>query len=658
MIKNIFPDWGRALAAVIILNSASVPAAAIANQPKLGSRQIPVITVDGLSFRDLNRNAQLDPYEDWRLSPENRTADLISQMSLAEKAGTMMHGWLSATDGRYDLNKAKPLIWEKHITSGITWLTAAPMRFARQNNALQEVAEQARLGIPLTVSTDPRNLFREEKGADKTAAALSMWPEPTGFGAIGDQDAVRLFADISRRECRAVGIHMALSPMADLASEPRWGRISDTFGEDPEQVRNLVRAYVEGLQGSTDGLARDGVISVIKHWAGHGASAEQGFDGHFAYGRWSAFPGAAFEQHLAPYEGAFAAQVSGVMPTYTILRDLVHDGHMIEQVGGAFNRDLLTHLLRGRYGFGGLIISDWGVIEDCPEDCMAGTNGKLVGMPWGMEKATKLERYVKAVQAGIDQFGGSEQPHYLIEAVERGLLAEAQLDAAARRVLVLKFQLGLFENPYVSPQEAEAVVNNPASHAAALSAQHRSLVLLKNESSTLPLRKALTSEKPIRAIRVYLRGFDASAAEARGLTVVTTASEADFAIVRLQTPREYPYPNSTFFPEGNLAFAPGQPDFDAVVSLAVSGLPVVASVHLERPAVLTALLPHVCALFGDFGVTDSALLDVILGEAQPEGRLPFELPSSMAAIEAQKPDLPHDSENPLFPIRFGLRYAQ
>jgi len=650
MSKNIVTELKRALAAVLILGSTSV-SAAVADQPQIGSRQIPVITIDGLKFRDLNRNDQLDPYEDWRLSPEERSTDLISRMSLAEKAGAMMHGWLSAID----LNKAKRLILEKHITSGITWLIADPARFARQNNALQELAEQARLGIPLTVSTDPRNLFCDEKEADKKAPALSMWPEPTGFGAIGDPDAVRRFAAISRREYRAVGIHMGLSPMADLASEPRWGRISGTFGEDPEQVRNLVRAYVEGLQGSTDGLARDGVISVVKHWAAHGASAEQGFDGHLAYGRWSAFPGGAFEQHLAPYEGAFAANVSGVMPTYSILRDLVHEGHVMEPVGGAFNRYLLKELLRRHYGFEGMILSDWGILEDYLGDCMDGTNGRLAGMPWGMEKATKLERYVKAVQAGIDQFGGAEQPHYLIEAVERGLLAEAQLDASARRVLVLKFRLGLFENPYVSAQDAETVVSNPASHAVALSVQHRSLVLLKNGKSLLPLRKNLSSEKPLR---VYLKGIDAAAAKAKGLRVVTDTSEADFAIVRLQTPREYPYPNSQFFPEGNLAFAPGQPDFDAVVSLAVSGLPVVASVHLERPAVLTALLPYVQGLFGDFGITDSALLDVVLGESEPEGGLPFELPSSMAAVEAQKPDLPHDSENPLFPIRFGLRYAE
>jgi len=650
---NIFTDWRCTLVVAIALGSASISLAA-PSQPTIGSRQVPVITVDGLRFRDLNRNDRLDPYEDWRLSPEERTADLILRMSLAEKAGTIMHGWLSVADDRYDLNKAKQLILKKHITSGITWLIADPARFALQNNALQELAEQARLGIPLTVSTDPRNLFCDEKGAGKKSLAQPLWTEATGFGAIGDPDAVRLFAAISRREYRAVGIHMGLSPMADLASEPRWGRISGTFGEDPEQVRKLVRAYIEGLQGSSDGLARDGVISVVKHWAGHGAS-EHGFDGHFAYGRWSAFPGEAFEQHLVPYEGAFAANVSGVMPAYSILRDLVHEGHVMEPVGGAFNPYLLTELLRRRYGFEGMILSDWGILEDCPGDCMDGTNGRLVGMPWGMEKATKLERYVKAVRAGIDQFGGAEQPHYLIEAVERGLLSEDQLDASVRRVLVLKFRLGLFETPYVSPQDAEAIVSNPASHAVALSVQHRSLVLLKNENSLLPLRKNLTSEKPLC---VYLRGIDAAAAEAKGLRVVTNASEADLAIVRLQTPREYPYPNSQFFPEGNLAFAPGQPDFDAVVSLAVSGLPVVASVHLERPAVMTALLPYVQGLFGDFGITDSALLDVVLGEAEPEGSLPFELPSSMAAVEAQKPDLPHDSESPLFPIRFGLRYAE
>jgi len=636
--KTLVGLGGFFAATALLSGSAS---AAPPAQPTISSRQIPVIAVDGLKFRDLNRNGQLDPYEDWRLSPEERATDLVSRMSLAEKAGTMMHGGLHVTEGDYDVNHARNLMLNKHISSTMKVLAVDPSEMASKHNAMQEIAEMGRLGIPLTISADP---FSHLKARGSGAApGISSWPEPLGFGAIGDAEVARQFGKIARGEYRAMGIHMTLSPMADLATEPRWGRIFETFGEDPKQVRKLVRAYIEGFQGSPSGLTRDGVISVVKHWAGYGAAAEKGFDAHNDYGRWSAYPGGAFEQHLVPYEGAFEVNVSAVMPTYAILRDLIHEGHQMEAAGGAFNRYLITDLLRGRYGFKGIVLSDWRITGE---------------MAWGMQDAPELDRYVKAVQAGIDQFGGTDEPKYLIEAVEHGLLPESRLDEAAHRILVLKFQIGLFESPFVSPERAKAVASTPASHAAALDAQRRSLVLLKNENARLPLQRQGPHNPPQR---VYLLGISPDAAEAKGLTVVPDFAQADLAIVRLKTPRELLHPDTFWgrlYAEGNLALAPGQPDFDAVVSLAANGLPVIATVNLERPAVLTALLPHVKGLFADFGITDSALLDVILGEAKPEGRLPFELPSSMAAVEAQKPDLSHDSENPLFPIRFGLRYAK
>jgi len=622
-----------------------------ADQPKIGSRQVPVLVVDGLRFRDLNCNAQLDAYEDWRLSPEVRAADLTGRMSLAEKAGTMLHGTLLIEGdqtaalgdrGNYDLEKARDMVLRHHVTTAISRLRfAEPSDIATQHNTLQELAEQGRLGIPLTISTDPRNHL-EAEGFEATPG-ISLWPAPIGFGSIGDVELMRQFSDIMRREYRALGIHMALSPQADLATEPRWGRIAGTFGEDPTKVRDLVRAYVEGAQGGSEGLTRGGVITIVKHWAGYGAAIEKGLDGHYPYGRWSGFPGGAFEQHLVPYDGAFAVKVAGVMPTYTILRDLVYNGHPMDPVGGAFNQYLLTDMLRGQFGFEGMILSDFLVTGDARSG---------YDMAWGMETATRLDRYVKGVRAGIDQFGGVEETEHLIEAVESGVLDEQQLDVSVQRILVDKFRIGLFENPYVSPEAAEVIVRNPAAHAEAKAAQWRSLVLLKNEESILPLGDTPTGNT--RARRVYLIGISADVAEAKGLTVVTDVSQADLVIARLTAPNEGP----KRLPEGNLAFAPGQSDFDSVVSLSANGLPVIATVYLDRPAVMTALLPHVQGLFGDFGITDEALLEVMFGEAEPEGRLPFELPSSMAAVEAQMSDLPHDSESPLFPIGFGLRYQE
>jgi len=648
-------------ALMLTLTACGTPAP---EQVGIGSRTVPLLSVDGLQFRDLNRNGVLDPYEDWRLPVETRTDDLLARMTLAEKAGTMVHASLPGLDGelggilnatQYDLATIRGWVLERHITSAITFLATGAISLATQNNALQEIAEQGRLGIPLTISTNPRNHFQAQHGTSVRSADFSLWPETTGFGAIGDADLVRHFAQVARREYRASGLHMALSPMADLATEPRWGRINGTFGEDPHAVRALIEAYVEGFQGGRDGLARDGVASVVKHWVGYGAAAEQGFDGHSPYGRYAAFPGGAFDQHIVPFEGAFHVNVAGVMPAYIIPRDLVHDGQAVEQVAAGFNRYLLTDLLRGRHGFDGVIVSDWGIMSDCPRECMDGVDpGEpwVIGTPWGMEEASVLERHVRGVEAGLDQIGGSNEPEILIEAVERGLLSQARLEVSVKRILRDKFRQGLFENPFVDPAKAEEILGNPDTHAAALAAQRRSLVLLKNDRRVLPLAQT--------AHKVFVHGIDPEVARAKGVTVVDDALEAELAIVRLESPREILHPRhlfGLFLHEGSVAFAPGQDGFDLVAGLAARGIPVLVSVTMTRPAVLTELLAHVDGLFADFGVSDEALLDVLLGQAEPEGRLPFELASSMDAVIAQKPDLPHDSDNPLFPIGFGLRYG-
>jgi len=656
-----FGIYSALLSTLTACEIASPPA-----QIELSSRTVPVLNADGLEFRDLNRNGQLDRYEDWRLSPEQRADDLLARMTLAEKAGTMVHASLPGLDGelggilnatQYDLETIRGWVLERHITSAITFLATSALSLTEQNNALQEIAEQGRLGIPLTLSTNPRNHFQAQHGTSVQSVGFSLWPETSGFGAIGDVNLVRRFAQIARQEYRATGLHMALSPMADLATEPRWGRVNGTFGEDPQAVRALVEAYVEGFQGGRDGLTRDGVISVVKHWVGYGAAAEEGFDGHSHYGRYAAFPGGAFEQHIVPFEGAFAIKVAGVMPAYIVPRDLVHNGHVVEQVAAGFNRYLLTDLLREGYGFDGVIISDWGIMDDCPRTCVEGTDNPnelwAIGTPWGMENASVLERHVRGVEAGLDQIGGSHAPEVLVDAVEQGRLTEARLDISVRRILRDKFQQGLFEHPFVDPEAAARLLGNPDTHAQALSAQQRSLVLLKNNENILPLAAI--------ARKVFVHGINAETARAHGLNVVADLAEAEFALVRLESPREFLHPRhlfGQFMHEGNLAFAPGQEAFDLVAGLSARRIPVVASVTMTRPAVLTELLPHVHGLIADFGVSDEALLKVILGRAHPEGRLPFELASSMDAVRAQYPDLPHDSANPLFPIHFGLRYRK
>ena len=626
--------------------------------------QAPGLQQDGLRFKDLNRNGALDAYEDWRLSPDRRARDLLARMTLAEKSGTMMHGTARSVGGpmasagmggQYDTATIRALIDSVKVTNLITRLNTDPKTLATQNNGLQAIAERTRLGIPITISTDPRNHFQYLPGVS-SQTTFSQWPEALGFAAIDDTGLTQRFGDIARQEYRAVGIHMALSPQADLATEPRWPRVAGTFGEDADLAGRQVRAYVVGFQHGANGLDSSGVVTVVKHWVGYGA-AKDGWDSHTYYGRFATFSGNTLEYHIRPFLGAFAANAAGVMPTYSVLEHATWDGKPIEQVGAGFNRQLLTDMLRGRYGFRGVIVTDWAITWDCAERCKNGAPAGErptfadVGMPWGVEDLPMRARFVKAVQAGVDEFGGTERADLLVDAVRAGELSEARLDSSVVRILTQKFAQGLFEHPFVDADSAARLVGNPTFLAAGLDAQRRALVLLENKGRMLPLRSS-------RSLRVYLHGIAPDVATHEGWTVVTDPLKADVAVIRLTAPFERLHPQylfGQFFHEGTLAFKDDDPDFETFKRVSAV-VPTIVTVYLDRPAILTPLKDKARALIANFGVSDAALIDVLVGRARPSGKLPFELPSSMDAVQAQRADVPHDSARPLYAFGFGLRY--
>lgn len=629
-------------------------------QATLGRDSLPLISQDGYQFKDFNRNGTLEAFEDWRRSAEARAADLVGRMNLAEKAGAMMHGTLvlNSAGNAIDLAATGPLVTQRGVNTFITRMSADAATLATQHNQLQALAETTRLGIPVSISSDPRNHFQYTVGQSVSGGGFTQWPETLGLAAIDDAELTRRFGDIARQEYRAVGLHVALSPMADLATEPRWGRIFGTFGEDRAQVSRQVQAYVQGFQGRSDGLAAEGVVAVVKHWGGYGA-AKDGWDSHNPYGKLMTFPGANLAEHLKAFDGAFAAGVSSVMPTYSVPEGTVTvDGVTLENVGGGFNEPLLTDLLRQRRSFDGVIVSDWGITSDCTGPCLDGAPAGVspfaffssFGTSWGVESLSRRERFVKAVNAGMDQFGGTEDSDFLVQAVQAGELTEARLDESVRRILRQKFRQGLFENPYVDVQAAATRVATPAHHADALEAQRRSQVLLQNRNQRLPLAASVR--------KVWLYGIDADVARSYGYTVVATPAEADVALVRTATPSELLHPGYIFGllqHEGTLAFADGQADYEAIKA-AAAVVPTVVTVYMDRPAVLTALVDKADALLANFGVSDAALFDLLTGRASPRGKLPIELPRSMEAVAAQKSDLPHDSAQPLFPYGHGLAY--
>jgi beta-glucosidase len=597
-------------------------------------------TENGFTFRDLNKNGKLDIYEDPRQPIEARVEDLLGQMALEEKAGMLfINGSVVNQDGSieeksggsFGLMAAKQIANQKMNHFNLWDIPGAQIVAAWHNN-LQRFAEGTRLGIPVTIASDPRNHFTRNIFS-MAANEFSQWCETLGFGALGDADLVRQFAEVARREYLAVGIRVALHPQIDLATEPRWPRISGTFGEDAHVTARLVKAYIAGFQGET--LGSHSVACMTKHFPGGGPQNE-GLDPHFDFQKGQIYPGKNFDYHLIPFEAAIEAQTAAIMPYYG-----VPVAQTDENVAMSFNKAIITGLLREKYHFDGVVCTDWNLITDSH---MGGVIWPA--RAWGVEHLSGPERALKALEAGVDQFGGESCPEYVVELVKTGRLSEARIDESARRLLRLKFQLGLFDDPFVDESLVPQVLGKPESIAAGLASQGRAMTLLKNEAQTLPLKG-----QP----KIYVKNIDPSLA-ARYADVVAVPEQADFAILRLETPWVPVESNNiiaTNFHHGDLDFK-GVAKADILALLQT--VPTIVVLYLDRPAVIPEISAAARALLGEYGADDTAVLDVVFGVARPEGKLPFELPSSMEAVRDQKADLPYDSENPLYPFGFGMSY--
>lgn len=598
-------------------------------------------TENDVTFRDLNKNGKLDPYEDPRQPLESRIENLMGQMTLEEKAGMLfINGAAVNADGSIE-NKpgtsgmargAVPQIVEKKMSHFNLWDIPGAQMVAKWQNDLQRFAEQTRLGIPITIASDPRNHFNQSIFSTR-ANDFSQWCETLGFAAIGDPGLVRQFAEIVRQEYLAVGIRIALHPQIDLATEPRWPRISGTFGEDAHLTSLLAQAYIEGFQGKA--LSPQSVACMTKHFPGAGPQKE-GLDPHFEFQKGQIYPGNNFDYHLIPFEAAFAAKTAAIMPYYGVPINQTD-----ENVAMSFNKAIITGLLREKYQYDGVVCTDWGLITDFH---MADT--VWPARAWGVEHLTQAERVRKALDAGVDQFGGESCPEFVVELVKTGRLSEARLDQSVHRLLRLKFQLGLFDNPFVDETRVPQVLGHPASVAAGAASQKRAMTLLKNDEHTLPLQG-----RP----RIFVKNVDPSTA-ARYAEVVATPEDADFAILRLATPWvpvETKNPFARSFHHGDLDF---KEEAKAEILSLLQAVPTIVVLYLDRPAVIPEISAMAKALLAEYGASDTAMLDVLFGKANPEGRLPIELPSSMEAVRKQKADVPYDSESPLYRFGFGMSY--
>lgn len=709
---------------------------------------VKILTVSRLGFKDLNKNGQLDRYEDWRLSPEDRAKDLASKMSVEQIAGLMLysaHQAIPSGSTRFGANTyngkpfaesgAKPydlsdqqikFLTNDNLRHVLVTSVESPETAALWNNKVQALCEGIGFGIPANNSSDPRHRSTSDVEYNVgSAGQISMWPGSLGLAATFDPAIVKQFGQIASKEYRALGISTALSPQIDLATEPRWSRVSGTFGENPQLTADIARAYVDGFQTSTGekvlarGWGYTSVNTMIKHWPG-GAPEEGGRDAHYSYGKYAVYPGNNLADHLIPFtEGALKLEgetkmASAVMPYYTISYGI--DQNNKENVGNSFNRYLINDLLRGTYGFDGVVCTDWGVTQD--ERAVDGFGTTC----WGVETLSVAERHYKIIMAGVDQFGGNNDAGPVIEAYKMGITENGddfmrkRMEQSAIRLLKNIFRVGLFENAYLNPEDTKKIVGNEEFMKAGYEAQLKSVVMLKNRNKTLPVATQKTVYIPKRLTPASRNFFGAPTPEKidypinlnivkKYFKVTDNPGEADFAIVVIKSPDS----GSGYDPEdvkkgGNgyvpislqygaykavyardTSLAGGDPlekftnrtykgksvtsrnisDMKLVLDTrkAMKGKPVVVSIVMSNPMVFSEFEKQADAILVNFEVQDQAILDIISGKAEPTGLLPLQMPADMKTVETQKEDVPFDmichidSEGNTYDFGFGLNWS-
>jgi beta-glucosidase len=590
------------------------------------ARVKPIIGIGQLEFRDLNGNGQLDVYEDWRKPVERRVADLLSRMSLEEKAGLMQITSFSATTAGGFIN-------DRHIAHLILRDGVAGRELALRNNRFQQIAEGTRLGIPLVFAANPRDHISDALVFEQVDAT-GQWPGTLGLAATNDIKLVRAFADTIRGQWVAQGIRKMYGYQVDVASEPRWNRVQTTFGEGPWWNAAITREIVLGFQGQH--LGPDSVAETIKHFPGDGA-VWNGLDPHNSWGQYAAYPttGSLFQYQLPPFQAAVDAGTSAIMSYYNSQinsRDAVQlpsswwqsPTQQFEEVGGAFNKTLLTTLLRDTMGFTGYVNTDSGVL---------GNTG------WGVESLTTAERFAKGVKAGASIFSDNNDPSQLIVAVQTGLLTEGELDPHVSRLLTEMFNLGLFEQPYVDPDAAQASIESQEALNLQYQANLESIVLLRNETGLLPLaagKKVYAEVFAGTRSATQTAALKALLAAEPAVTVVDTVDQADVALVWLR-PTVFQRPQHDY---NEVALGTNTGVDVAKVQAIEAAKPTVLVVNVVNPWVINAVEPNAAAVVATFDVKGGALLDVLTGRYNPSGKLPLSIPADQAAVDNNAPDVP------------------
>jgi len=637
------------------------------------------------------------PYRNPLLPVEQRVADLLSRMTLEEKVAQLQGAW---ENRQFFKNPQEELFVDEKgafvparaavlIKDGLGEMSRpsenrGPREMAVFTNTMQKwVKENTRLGIPV--------IYHEECLHGHAAPGGTSYPQPIGLASTWDPELVQEVFSATAAEVRARGAQECLTPVLDLARDPRWGRTEETYGEDPYLVSRIGVAAIKGFQGSGPFIDSAHVNATAKHFAVHG-QPEGGTN--IAPGNYS--ERVIREYFLKPFEAAVKeAHVGAVMPSY----------NEIDGIPSHSNKHLLTDVLRQEWGFQGIVVSDYFAIREMI------TNHHIVG---SLEAAARL-----ALDSGVDiELPFPEAYPTLAEQVKKGLVPVSQIDRSVARVLRAKFLLGLFENPYVDPEAAARITNNVERQQLALKAARETLTLLKNQNGLLPLDR--TKYKRVAVIgpnagELHLGGY--SGKPGRGVSIlqgvkdklgpgvevtfsegvkitesepdwdadlvvlgdpaknaerikaaVKVAEKAEIVILAIggneQTSREEWAPNH-LGDRDSLDLLSNQDDL--VKAIVATGKPVVAVLIHGRPNSINYVAEHVPAILDGWYLGQecgTAVADVLFGDYNPGGKLPITVPRNVGQLPDyyyQKPTAKRgflgSTVEPLFPFGWGLSYS-
>lgn len=685
---------------------------------------VKIIYEDDFAFKDLNRNGRLDVYEDWREAPQARAKDLAAQIDIEQIAGLMLYSPHNVVDDSIPSERTLSFINDEKMRHILVTKVKNARTAAIWHNNLQAIAEALPFGIPTNNSSDPRN-YTEADGEFNAGSGgdISQWPREVGLAATFDMDIIRRHGEIASTEYRALGITTTLSPQIDLATDPRWRRFYGTFSEDADLCTDIARVYTDAFQtteGSESGWGKNSVNCMAKHWPG-GGNGEGGRDAHYCFGQYGVYPGGNFEEHLRPFlEGALmldgpTSRATAIMPYYTISYGIDPQGN---NVANGFSRYIITDLLRDKYGFDGVICTDWVITSDNPR--VETMNGK----PWGVEHLSIDERHFEAIYAGCDQFGGNDDKEPVMAAYEIWCKkygkesAEKRFRESAERLLLNFFRVGVFENPYVNPEHTAKVVGCKEFVAEGYDAQLKSIVMLKNHNSALPVKKGAKVYFPKRHYPASIGFFSRNkpnkehyayqidtALLSRYYEFTDDPAQADFALLYIFSPEGNWGYSETDVKNGGTGYIPislQYEDYTATDSRAESiaggdlkenftnrsylgksdisynrddmvqvietkklmgNKPVIVLVQPARPFVPAEIEPYADGMLLGFGVKDEAYLDILCGNFEPYGLLPMQLPKDMHTVEKQYEDVGRDMEcytdadGNTYDFAFGLNWS-